>query len=142
MGRHESIALKVDITKAFDTISWNFLYQVLRRMNFSDQFTTMISNILHSARLSILINGTPHSYFSCSRDVCQGDPLSPLIYCLAEEALIRLINYRVDTSILTTHMWLMNLLMYADDIFIVLEATKDNCRNIRDILVNYRNISG
>lgn len=111
-------------------------------MKFSERFITMISKILHSAQLSILINGTPHGYFSCSYGVRQGYPLSPLLFYLDEEALIRWIDYEVGTSSLTTHRRLPSLLMYADDIFIILEATKENGRHIQDILVNYGSISG
>lgn len=89
MGKAGNMAIKVNIMKAFDTISWDFLSHVLKCMGFSDHFGLMINNILSSAHLSILINGTLHGYFSCSREVRQGDPLSSLLFWLAEEALIR-----------------------------------------------------
>lgn len=58
-GKNGSIALKVDITTAFDMVSWNFLIQVLRSMNFLDRFIQMVLRILHSSRLSILITAIP-----------------------------------------------------------------------------------
>lgn len=58
--RNGSMTLKLDITKGFDTVSWDFLVQVLRRINFSDKFIQMVLGILHSARLSILVNVTLH----------------------------------------------------------------------------------
>jgi len=82
-----NIALKVDIAKAFDTLDWNFLLEVLRRFGFDEMFVTWILLILQSARLSVLVNGMDVGFFSCSRGVRQGDPLSPLLFCLAEEVL-------------------------------------------------------
>jgi hypothetical protein len=82
-----NIALKVDISKAFDTLDWNFLVMVLNNFGFSPIFVNWILEILQSARLSILINGKAVGFFSCSRGVRQGDPLSPLLFCLAEEVL-------------------------------------------------------
>lgn len=65
MGSTGDMALKINITKAFDTVSWRVLVQVLRCMRFSGRFVDMIWGILSSARLSGLINGAPHGYFAC-----------------------------------------------------------------------------
>jgi len=72
-----NIALKVDIRKAFDTLDWNFFISILQQFGFSSVFSDRILAILHSARLSILVNGKAVGFFSCARDVHQGDPLSP-----------------------------------------------------------------
>lgn len=82
-GWQGHMALKIDITKAFDTIYWSFLLKVLDYMNFSRRFIDLIASILSSANLSILVNGSPHGYFTCSRGVRQGDALSPLLFYMA-----------------------------------------------------------
>lgn len=79
-----NMALKIDIKKAFDTVRWNFLLEVLRSFGFCEKFILWIETI-NSAWISVLINGTPHSYFSCNRGVHQGDPFSPLFFSLAKE---------------------------------------------------------
>lgn len=93
LGTKGNMAFKVDITKAFDIVSWEFLEYILSCMHFSKRFIEMVRNILQSTKLSILINGTPHGFFSCSRRVRQGDPLSSLLFCLAEEALIKWLEF-------------------------------------------------
>ena len=67
-----NIALKVDISKAFDTLDWNFLMMVLSNFGFSSTFINWILTILNSARLSILVNGKAAGFFSCARGVRQG----------------------------------------------------------------------
>ena len=64
-----NLSLKVDIAKAFDTLDWNFLLQVLRKFGFSDTFCKWIHSILISAKLSVSINGKMYGYFSCTRGV-------------------------------------------------------------------------
>ncbi|KAL6135028.1 hypothetical protein ACLB2K_067256 [Fragaria x ananassa] len=94
-----NVAIKVDIiTKAFDTLSWDFLLSVLQAFGFHQVFIGWIQALLHSAKLSLLVNSSSAGYFSCGRGVRQGDPLSPLIFCLAEEVLSRGIDNLVITG--------------------------------------------
>jgi hypothetical protein len=87
-----NVALKVDISKAFDTLDWIFLLSVLKQFGFSAVFIEWILTILQYARLSILVNAKAVGFFSCSRGVRQGDPFSPLLFCLAEEVLSRALS--------------------------------------------------
>ncbi|KAL6205681.1 hypothetical protein ACLB2K_022935 [Fragaria x ananassa] len=82
-----NIAIKLDVAKAFDTLNWSFLERTLNAFGFYATFVQWVGTILASAKLSILFNGSPMGFFNCSRGVRQGDPLSPLLFCLAEEVL-------------------------------------------------------
>ncbi|KAK3188217.1 hypothetical protein Dsin_027778 [Dipteronia sinensis] len=84
-----NVGLKFDIKKAFDTISWDFVLDVLTRFGFHNTIVNWVKIILCSAKLSILINGAQNGYCACSRGVRQGDPLSPILFCLAEEVFSR-----------------------------------------------------
>ncbi|XP_026434581.1 uncharacterized protein LOC113332120 [Papaver somniferum] len=58
-----NVGLKLDITQAFDTVSWTFIVEVFRRYGFSENWCDWILQILKSARISVLVNGSPEGFF-------------------------------------------------------------------------------
>lgn len=142
-----NLAIKIDIAKAFDTIDWNFLLKVLKSFGFNSLFCNWINTILHSAKLSISVNGKSEGYFSCSRGVRQGDPLSPLLFCLAEEVLSRGISKLVENGHLqlikgTRHNALPSHILYADDVMLFCKGTSQNIQILSDFFTRYAQISG
>lgn len=59
-----NLALKFDIRKAFDTIDWDFLLNVLHAFGFNSKFCNWVRIILNSIKLSFSINGRPVGFFS------------------------------------------------------------------------------
>ncbi|KAK9949954.1 hypothetical protein M0R45_005462 [Rubus argutus] len=142
-----NLAIKVDITKAFDTLSWDFLLHVLQAFGFHPIFVQWVSALLLSAKLSLLINGRPVGYFSCGRGVRQGDPLSPLLFCLAEEVLSRGISLLVSSGQLQRISSPRGTLapshvLFADDIIVFCRGEKPNWRKIMKFFDEYGCVSG
>jgi hypothetical protein len=106
-----------------------FLLRVQKAFAFNQVFCHWIHSILLSAKISISINGKHHGFFNCSRGVRQGDPLSPLLFCLAEEVISRSITQLVRHGKLTLikgsrHMDIPSHILYADDIMLFCRATR------------------
>ncbi|KAI9180997.1 hypothetical protein LWI28_010094 [Acer negundo] len=64
-----NLAMKINIRKAFDTLDWSFLCRVLQAFGFSSIFVDWIDGILHSFRLSVLLNEVLERYFCYSRGI-------------------------------------------------------------------------
>ena len=142
-----NLAMKIDIRKAFDTINWKFLIHVLKCFGFNQVFCDWIITILHSAKLSININGKAVGFFTCTRGVRQGDPLSPLLFCIAEEVLSRgiedlVLKGRLTQIRATRSLTIPSHCLYADDILIFCKGTVANVKNVLHLFEGYGNYSG
>jgi len=71
------ILLKLDISKAFDFVSWPFLLEVLQQLGFGQLWRDIISGLLSSSSTQVLLNGVPGDHIHHRRGLRQGDPLSP-----------------------------------------------------------------
>ncbi|XP_057958536.1 uncharacterized protein LOC131151298 [Malania oleifera] len=83
--------LKVDLRKAYDTISWKFLEGMLEKLNFPSIMINWIMQCVTTTSFSISFNGGYHGFFKGRRGIRQGDPLSPLLFVLCLEYLSRLL---------------------------------------------------
>jgi hypothetical protein len=142
-----NLALKIDITKAFDTMEWSFILQVLKQFGFNVTFCNWIAVILKSAFLSISINGESHGYFNCIRGVRQGDPLSPLLFCIAEDVLSRSLTNLVQEGKLnlikgTRNFNVPSHSFYADDLMIYCKGNISSIHAIKDLFARYELASG
>ena len=82
-----SLFLKLDISKAFDSVAWAFLLEILEHLGFGDNWRNLISNLLKSASTQVLLNGEPGEIISHQRGLRQGDLLSPMLFILVMDVL-------------------------------------------------------
>ncbi|XP_026396086.1 uncharacterized protein LOC113290717 [Papaver somniferum] len=62
--RGENVGLKLDISQAYDAVSWEFLTKVLLKYGFSSSWCQRLLIILNSARISVMVNGGPCGFSS------------------------------------------------------------------------------
>jgi hypothetical protein len=88
--------LKIDLRKAYDTISWSFLHSVLGRLGFPPIFIHWVMKCVSSTSFSVQVNGELFGFFKGKRSLRQGDPISHFLFVLCLEYFSRLLN--ISTS--------------------------------------------
>ena len=90
--KEKGLICKLDIEKAYDSINWKFLMKVLRKMGFESRWMDWMWWCISTAKLSILINGVPAGFFSNSKGLRQGDPLSSYLLSWVWKCLAPLLD--------------------------------------------------
>ena len=83
-----SLLLKIDISKAFDTVAWEFLLQQLQHRGFGAKWRGWIAALLLTTTTRILVNHELSDPISHHRGLRQGDPLSPPSFWLQCDVLL------------------------------------------------------
>jgi hypothetical protein len=81
------VAVKLDMSKAYNRVDWHFLDEVMRRMGFAQEWRVLIVQCISSVHFSIFINGQLTESFTPSQGIWQGDPLSPYSFLICVETL-------------------------------------------------------
>jgi len=133
------VYFKVDYDKAYDSVSWEFLFYMLGRLGFCEKWIRWIKSCLESSLVSMLVNGSPTSEFCPKRDLCQGDPLAPFLFRIVAEGLAGVVRKVVEKNMVESlevgvQKVKVNMLQYVDDTLFLCEANFKSVCNLKVIL--------
>ncbi|GJW89585.1 RNA-directed DNA polymerase, eukaryota [Tanacetum coccineum] len=118
--KKQTMLFKVDFEKAFDSVRWDFLDDVLKKFGFGDRWCDWIQSCLRSSRGSILVNGSPTSKFQFHKGLKQSDPLSLFLFILIMESLHlsfqNVVNAGMFKGVTLDNSLQLSYLFYADDV--------------------------
>jgi hypothetical protein len=143
--KEASPLFKVDIAKAFDSISWPFLLSVLRQRGFGPRWIRWISLLLRTAQTRVLVNGFEGDVFLHGRGLRQGDPISPLLFVVAMDVLAAMFH-TVESAGVLSRFGLAGIKhrvsLYADDVVVFTKPDMGELVAVRKILDCFGEASG
>ncbi|KAL0439452.1 UNVERIFIED_CONTAM: putative mitochondrial protein [Sesamum latifolium] len=148
-GKEGHIALKLDISKAYDRVEWFFLERALGRLGFQGDFVSLIMTCVSTVSFSFMLNGSNFGHIRPKRGIRQGDPLSPYLFLFCAEVFSRMIQYEESRGTLKgvavrrngpriSHLFLHD----ADDTLLFVQAIEEALLCIRGVLEQFEAASG
>jgi hypothetical protein len=93
--------VKLDISKAFDSVRWDYLVSVIRQKGFPPKWCNWVAALLSSSTSRVLLNRITLPSIPHGRGQRQGDPLSPLLFVLAFDPHQHIIAKATDLNLLS-----------------------------------------
>lgn len=136
---------KLDITKAFDTMSWPFMLEILAHLGFGGRWRTLLCNLLLTSSTRVLLNGEPGAPIKHRRGLRQGDPLSPMLFIIVMDVLSSLVDKAETWGLLkplTASAKVTCLSLYADDMVLFATTHQTELSTIRQVFECFGQASG
>ncbi|XP_062086176.1 uncharacterized protein LOC133792286 [Humulus lupulus] len=138
--------LKIDLSKAYDTVDWVFLERLLTCFRFPTRFINWVMVCLKGSSYILIMNGRLQGDFQGVKGLHQGDPISPLLFVLVMEYLSRLLQFGAMQPTFWFHPMCKSLkiinLCFADDLVIFCKANYNSVQIIKQLFDEFCTSSG
>ncbi|GFS45411.1 hypothetical protein Acr_00g0095930 [Actinidia rufa] len=138
--------LNVDLRKAFDSLDWDFVHDMLSSLQFPSMFINWIMTCITTTSYSISCNGSLHGFFEGNTGLRQGDPLSPSLFVIFLEYLSRGLGRLKENPYFYFHLKCGGLkithLAFADDLVLFSREDVTSIALLMNILKHFGDCSG
>lgn len=118
------VALKLDISKAYDRVSWSFLRHRMQSMGFCDRWIAWMMLYVKTVNYNFYFNDSNIGHILLKKGLRQGDPLSPYLFLICVEGLSNMLdaaasNGEVHGCRIAPTAPTVSHLLFADDSFFI-----------------------
>ena len=135
------IMVMIDFEKSFDTLSWSFFYKTLDYFNFGPVFKHYIKLLYSSPECSVTNNGFHSGFFSISRGIRQGCPISALLFILCVETLAIYTREQKNIQGIRLANNEIKITQFADDTYLYLNGT-NSLENVLKVFEDFYRYAG
>ena len=137
-----ALIMFVDYEKAFDSVEWDFVYECLDFFNFGNKIIEWVRILYKNISSCIINNGALSEFFTPSRGVRQGCPLSPYLFILTAEIFAISIRKNEKIKGINVNDQTSKIDQYADDTFMAFLFDQTSLDEIVITLDKFQQISG
>ena len=137
----EAMLLMLDIEKAFDSISWDFLSAVFRQFGFPESFLQWFKVFYSGKELYIINQGQLSEVIFPERGVAQGCGISPLYFILGIEVLALAVREDPRIEGITMFGASKKISLLADDGILALRWAKSILDAVKEVLDEFHVVS-
>lgn len=146
-GSDGEVALKLDISKAYDRVDWLYLKTRMYQMGLCKTWINWIMLCMSIVQYNVSFNGSQLGPIISKRGLRHADPLSPYLFLLCVEGLSCSIKQAEANNILHGSKVIHNApavshLFFAYDSFLFFRADTAEARGVKDIFNSYKLMSG
>lgn len=138
--------MKLDIKRAYDTVSLEALTGIMGLMGFPGHFVSWIHTCISTVSYSLCYNGGTVGYFRSQRGIRQGDPMSSYLFIIVMEFFTQLVNKQVVNNNYELHPKcrnpLITSLLFADDVLLFVKPTVSTMDCVKSILHTFEKCTG
>jgi hypothetical protein len=146
-GKEGYAAVKLDMSKAYDRVEWEFLERVMRKLGFADRWVQLVMTCITSVNYQVKVNGALTDIITPQRGLRQGDPLSPYLFLLCAEGFSSMLNKaelrgELEGIQICNGAPSFNHLLFADDSLVLIKANRESAKSLQNLLQLYEVCSG
>ncbi|XP_030479118.1 uncharacterized protein LOC115696355 [Cannabis sativa] len=142
IGKDGSMAIKLDMSKAYDRVKWAFVENLLLCMGFSNRWVQLIKFCVSTVTYNVTHGGHTMDPINPGRGLRHGDPLSPYLFLICAEGLYSLLKKY------ERHHWLIGCLvarrapmvshmLFVDDSYLYCKSNDREAQNVIHLLNSY-----
>ena len=136
------MAIKLDMSKAYDRVEWVYLEAMMRSLGFHDKWISLIIMCMTMVSYLVLINDEPKGKITSSRGLRQGDPISPFLFLIYAEGLSAMLKKEEATGHIKgisvcRRAPRISHLLFADDSIVFCSATIKESNRVMKVLEDY-----